>query len=75
MEDPIIQFFETFLSEYDPKLRRSRGVWYTPKPIVNFIVRAVDDILKSEFDLVQGLADTQKTKIKATRILTGEMST
>lgn len=64
MEDPIIHFYETFLSEYDPKLRKSRGVWYTPKPIVNFIVRAVDDILKSEFDLVQGLADTRKTKIK-----------
>jgi predicted helicase len=64
MEDPIIHFYETFLSEYDPKLRKSRGVWYTPQPIVNFIVRAVDDILKTEFDLPQGLADTSKTKIK-----------
>lgn len=64
MEDPIIHFYETFLSEYDPKLRKSRGVWYTPQPVVNFIVRAVDDILKTEFDLPQGLADTSKTKIK-----------
>ena len=64
MEDPIIHFYETFLSEYDPKLRKARGVWYTPKPVVNFIVRAVDDILKTEFDLSQGLADTSKTKIK-----------
>lgn len=64
MEDPIIHFYETFLSEYDPKLRKARGVWYTPKPVVNFIVRAVDDILKSEFDLPQGLADNSKTKIK-----------
>ena len=64
MEDPIIHFYETFLSEYDPKLRKSRGVWYTPAPVVNFIVRAVDDILKTEFDLPQGLADTSKTKIK-----------
>ena len=64
MEDPIIHFYETFLSEYDPKLRKSRGVWYTPQPVVNFIVRAVDDILKTEFDLPQGLADTSKTTIK-----------
>jgi predicted helicase len=64
MEDPIIHFYETFLSEYDPKLRKARGVWYTPKPVVNFIVRAVDDILKTEFDLPQGLADHSKTKIK-----------
>lgn len=63
MEDPIIHFYETFLSEYDPKLRKARGVWYTPAPVVNFIVRAVDDILKTEFDLPQGLADTSKTKI------------
>lgn len=64
MEDPIIHFYETFLSEYDPKLRKSRGVWYTPQPVVNFIVRAVDDILKSEFDLPLGLADTSKTSVK-----------
>ncbi|MBS4000700.1 MAG: DUF559 domain-containing protein [Desulfobulbaceae bacterium] len=64
MEDPIIHFYETFLSEYDPKLRKARGVWYTPQPVVDFIVRAVDDILKSEFDLPQGLADTSKTTIK-----------
>ncbi|WKL44112.1 type ISP restriction/modification enzyme [Flavobacterium sp. ZE23DGlu08] len=64
MEDPIIHFYETFLSEYDPKLRKARGVWYTPKPVVNFIVRAVDDILKTEFDLPKGLADNSKTKIK-----------
>ena len=64
MEDPIIHFYETFLSEYDPKLRKARGVWYTPAPVVNFIVRAVDDILKTEFDLPQGLADTSKLRIK-----------
>ena len=64
MEDPIIHFYETFLSEYDPALRKARGVWYTPAPVVNFIVRAVDDILKTEFDLPQGLADNSKIKIK-----------
>ena len=62
--DPIIHFYETFLAEYDPKLRKSRGVWYTPEPVVNFIVRAVDDILKTEFGLVDGLADTSKIKVK-----------
>jgi predicted helicase len=63
-EDPIIHFYETFLTAYDPKLRKSRGVWYTPAPVVNFIVRAVDDILKTEFNLPQGLADKSKIKTK-----------
>ncbi len=59
-QDPIVHFYETFLAEYDPKLRKARGVWYTPEPVVNFIVRAVDDILKTKFYLPQGLADTSK---------------
>ncbi len=63
-EDALIHFYETFLAEYDPKLRKARGVWYTPKPVVNFIVRAVDDILKTEFNLPKGLTDSSKTKIK-----------
>ncbi|AFM05960.1 putative helicase [Bernardetia litoralis DSM 6794] len=63
-EDALIHFYETFLAEYDPKLRKARGVWYTPKPVVNFIVRAVDDILKTEFNLPKGLIDSSKTKIK-----------
>jgi len=63
MEDPMIHFYETFLAEYNPKLRKSRGVWYTPEPVVNFIVRAVDDILKSEFNLPMGLADNSKIRI------------
>lgn len=63
-QDPIIHFYETFLSEYDPSLRKSRGVWYTPHPVVNFIVRAMDDILKDEFGLPQGLADTSRVKVK-----------
>ncbi|WP_425639191.1 type ISP restriction/modification enzyme [Algoriphagus yeomjeoni] len=63
-EDPIIHFYETFLSTYDPKLRKARGVWYTPHPVVNFIIRALDDILIDEFDLPMGLADTSKTTIK-----------
>ena len=63
-QDPIIHFYETFLAEYNPKLRKQRGVWYTPEPVVKFIVRAVDDILKSEFDLPDGLADTSKIEIE-----------
>ncbi|MDP1620880.1 MAG: type ISP restriction/modification enzyme [Bacteroidales bacterium] len=63
-QDPIIHFYETFLAEYDPKLRKARGVWYTPHPVVNFIVRAVDDILITEFGFPNGLADTSKIKIK-----------
>lgn len=64
MNNPIIHFYETFLSEYDASLRKARGVWYTPEPIVDFIVRAVDEVLKTEFGLSEGLADTTKTKIK-----------
>jgi len=63
-EDPVVHFYETFLGEYNPALRKARGVWYTPQPVVNFIVRAVDDVLKTEFNLPQGLADTSKIKIK-----------
>ena len=44
--DPFIHFYETFLAEYNPAKRKARGVWYTPEPVVNFIVRAVDDVLK-----------------------------
>ncbi|MCL2072961.1 MAG: N-6 DNA methylase [Marinilabiliaceae bacterium] len=60
--DPIIHFYETFLSEYDPALRKSRGVWYTPKPVVQFIVQAVDDILKQDFEISGGLADASITQ-------------
>ena len=63
-EDPVVHFYETFLGEYNPALKKARGVWYTPQPVVNFIVRAVDDILKTEFGLKEGLADTSKIKIK-----------
>ncbi|TGN13106.1 type ISP restriction/modification enzyme [Leptospira ilyithenensis] len=62
-QDPIIHFYETFLSEYDPALRKARGVWYTPNPVVNFIVRAIDDILKSEFGIKEGIADNSMIDI------------
>jgi hypothetical protein len=61
--DPFVHFYEDFLREYNPKKRRSRGVWYTPEPVVDFIVRAVDDVLKTEFGLPDGLADTSKVTV------------
>ncbi|RLA78114.1 MAG: DNA methyltransferase [Epsilonproteobacteria bacterium] len=64
MNDPIIHFYETFLGEYNPKLRKARGVWYTPQSVVNFIVRACDEVLKDEFGLEDGLTDDSKIKIK-----------
>lgn len=63
-QDAFMHFYEDFLAQYDPKLRKSRGVWYTPDAVVRFIVRAVDDILKTEFDLPMGLADTSTTEIE-----------
>jgi predicted helicase len=63
MNDPIIHFYETFLAEYNPALRKSRGVWYTPEAVVNFIVRACDEVLKDEFGLPEGLTDDTKIKI------------
>ena len=63
-KDPFLHFYETFLGAYNPKLRKSRGVYYTPEPVVNFIVRAVDDILQTEFGIKDGLADTGKTVIE-----------
>lgn len=56
--DPMIHFYEDFLSEYNPKLRKSKGVWYTPQPVVQFIVQAVDEILQKDFNLTKGLADS-----------------
>jgi len=61
--DPFVHFYEDFLAAYNPKKRKSRGVWYTPEPVVDFIVRAVDDVLKTEFGLADGLADTSKVTV------------
>ncbi len=62
-KDPMLHFYETFLAEYDKSLRKSRGVWYTPEPVVNFIIRAIDDVLKSHFGLKDGIADKSKIEI------------
>ena len=61
--DPFLHFYETFLAAYNPAKRKARGVWYTPEPVVNFIVRAVDEVLQNEFGVADGLADTSKVTI------------
>ncbi|WP_297702179.1 type ISP restriction/modification enzyme [uncultured Fibrobacter sp.] len=64
--DPMIHFYEDFLRYYDPKQKKACGVYYTPEPVVHFIVNAVDEILKSRFNLSDGLADTSKVTIRQT---------
>lgn len=54
--DPIVHFYETFLAQYDPKEREQRGVYYTPEPVVGYIVRSLHNILKTEFGKRDGLA-------------------
>lgn len=63
-EDPVVHFYETFLAAYDPKMREARGVYYTPEPVVSYLVRSVDHILKHDFNLADGLADASKIAIK-----------
>ncbi len=62
--DPVIHFYEDFLREYDPKKKVELGVFYTPLPVVRFIVRGIDELLKREFDLPKGLADNSTTDIE-----------
>jgi len=62
-KDPFLHFYEDFLAAYNPTKRKARGVWYTPEPVVNFIVRAVDEVLRTEFGLADGLANTSKVTI------------
>lgn len=62
-EDPVVHFYETFLAAYDSKLRETRGVYYTPEPVVGYIVRSVDALLRSEFGLEDGLAHAGKVRL------------
>jgi hypothetical protein len=57
-EDPVIHFYELFLKEYDAKARMERGVFYTPRPVVSYIIRSIHELLQTEFGLQDGLADT-----------------
>ena len=61
--DPVVHFYETFLQAYDPKLRELRGVYYTPEPVVNYIVQSVDRLLKARFGIKAGLADHSKITV------------
>lgn len=63
IKDPYVYFYEDFLAAYDKKLRKAKGVYYTPPPIVNFIVRAIDDILINTFNIKTGLADRNKVTV------------
>ena len=56
-EDPIVHFYETFLAHYNPQMRQRRGVYYTPEPVVSYIVRSIDHLLKTRFNRPMGLAD------------------
>ena len=62
--DPLIHFYEDFLEAYDPDVRKKRGVWYTPLQVVQFIVRAVDEILQTVFGLADGLADRSRVTVR-----------
>ena len=66
-EDPVIHFYEDFLTEYDKDTKVNRGVYYTPLPVVNFIVRSVDQILKTEFGVEDGLACDEKVQIEESK--------
>jgi hypothetical protein len=66
--DPVIHFYEDFLKEYDPELRKKLGAFYTPLPVVRFIVRSVDYLLEKDFGLASGLADTSKTATGVHRV-------
>ena len=68
--DPVVHFYEDFLREYDADQRKRLGAFYTPPPVVRFIVRSVDAVLKRDFSLMAGLADT--SKIEISRVKSGK---
>lgn len=63
-EDIVIRFYEDFLAAYKPQMRERRGVYYTPEPVVSYIVRSVDHILRTDFGLPDGFADATKIQVK-----------
>jgi len=67
-EDPVVHFYETFLKHYDPTMREVRGVYYTPEPVVSYIVRSVDGLLKERFALRDGLADSSRLESGVHRV-------
>ena len=71
-QDPIMHFYETFLAAYDPQLRERRGVYYTPEPVISYIVRSVDHLLRERFDCLDGLADYQMAEYETLEDVDGE---
>ena len=63
VEDPVVHFYEDFLAAYDPDLREMRGVYYTPEPVVSYIVRSIDQLLRDRFGLADGLASTDNVSV------------
>ena len=61
--DPYVYFYEDFLKAYDPETQKGRGVYYTPPPVVNFIIRAVNDMLKDTFKIGGGLANRKRVTV------------
>ena len=70
--DVVLHFYEDFLSEYDSKLREKMGVFYTPEPVVKFIVSSVDTILKKDFNIIKGIASDEKVLVKQRYIVSGK---
>jgi predicted helicase len=73
--DPVIYFYEDFLREYDPELKKEMGAFYTPEPVVQFIVKAVDSVLKDDFKLNGGLGDISKTSKNLHRVQILDLAT
>ena len=71
-QDPIMHFYETFLAAYDPALRERRGVYYTPEPVISYIVRSVDLLLRERFGCPDGLADYQTAEYEILEDVDGE---
>ena len=65
---PIIHFYEDFLDDYDPEVRRRRGVYYTPEPVVSYIIRSVNTVLAKQFNLSDGLAHTGTVDVNGTQL-------
>lgn len=70
-KDPYLHFYETFLASYDPKLREVRGVYYTPAPVVIFIINAIDEVLKQDFNQKKGLSEALDKNITLLDFATG----
>ena len=74
-QDPVMHFYETFLAAYDPALRERRGVYYTPEPVISYIVRSVDQLLRDQFGCPDGLADYSRARYKTLEYDSGEEKT